>query len=480
MSAEERVSYSVEEMSELSSNITPLRKESFGQSKIRNSQSSPDLPRTLSLLDATMINIGSMIGSGIFIVPAAIALHLDSTLLIVLVWVIGGVVSLFGALCMAELGALMPQAGGQFVYLREAYGQLAGFLYGWTLFIVIQTAAIAAVAVGFATYLGYFVHFTDGEIKLVAIASIIVLTAVNSLGTKLGATVQNVFTFLKVGSLAAIVVTSFLMSGGSVANFQSINQSINPTVHYSDLASAFAIAMVAVLWSYDGWIEITYVAGEVKRPERNIHRSLLISTIVVIGFYILVSLAFIYVLGVQNVAQSSLVASDAATVIHGSIGAAVVAITVAISMFGANNGFVFTGARIYYAMARAGFFFRSLGSIHPRFKTPVASLLVQGAWSCLLVFSGTYDQLITYIVFASWVFYAMSCGAVIVLRRRTPDVHRPYKTWGYPFTPILFIVFAVALAGSTIIESPRDAAIGCAMILSGVPAFWFWKRKMSP
>jgi APA family basic amino acid/polyamine antiporter len=435
--------------------------------------SSTELPRTLNLLDATMINIGSMIGSGIFIVPATIALQLHSTPLIIAVWIVGGIVSLFGALAMAELGAMMPHAGGQFVYLRATYGPLAGFLYGWTLFIVIQTAAIAAVAVGFATYLGFFLPLDATAIRVVAIASIVLLTAINCYGAKLGATVQNIFTFLKVGALAAIVVASFTLSGGSSANFNSIT----PTLQNSSLLNAFALALVGVLWSYDGWIEITYVAGEVKNPERNIHRSLLISTLVVIGFYILVNLAFIYVLGVEKVAASSLVASDAATVIHGSIGAGIVAATVAVSMFGANNGFVFTGSRIYYAMARAGLFFRSLGSIHPRFETPVASLLAQGAWSCLLVLSGTYDQLITYIIFASFLFYAMSCAAVIILRRRSPDALRPYKTWGYPLTPIVFILFAIALTINTIVESPSDTAIGCAMILAGIPAYWWWKKN---
>jgi APA family basic amino acid/polyamine antiporter len=435
--------------------------------------SSTELPRTLNLLDATMINIGSMIGSGIFIVPAAIALHLDSTLLIVLVWLIGGVVSLFGALSMAELGALMPRAGGQFVYLCEAYGPLAGFLYGWTLFIVIQTAAIAAVAVGFATYLGFFLPLDATAIRVVAIASIVFLTAINCYGAKLGAVVQNIFTFLKVGALTAIIVTSFAFSGGSFAHFNSIV----PSLHTSNVLNAVALALIGVLWSYDGWIEITYIAGEVKRPERNIHRSLLISTLVVMGFYIVVNLAFIYVLGVEKVAASSLVASDAATVIHGSIGAGIVAATVAVSMFGANNGFVFTGSRIYYAMARAGLFFRSLGSIHPRFETPVASLLAQGAWSCLLVLSGTYDQLITYSIFASFLFYAMSCAAVLILRRRSPHALRPYKTWGYPLTPIVFILFAIALTINTIVESPSDTAIGCAMILAGIPAYWWWKKN---
>lgn len=434
-----------------------------------------ELPRTLSLLDATMINIGSMIGSGIFIVPAAIALQLNSTLPIVLVWAVGGVISLFGALSMAELGAMMPRAGGQFVYLREIYGPLAGFLYGWTLFIVIQTAAIAAVAVGFATYLGYFFPFTHLETKLLGVSSIVILTGINCFGTKLGAAVQNVFTFLKIGALAAVVVTGFFLGGGTTENVLPLL----PESGISNIIGAFSIAMVAVLWSYDGWIEITYVAGEVKDPGRNIHRSLLLSTVVVIVFYVLVNLAFLYVLGVARVAESELVASDAATVIHGGAGAAIVALTVAVSMFGANNGFVFTGARIYYAMSRAGLFFKSLGNIHPRFETPVASLLVQGGWSSVLVFTGTYDQLITYIVFASWVFYAMSCAGVLLLRRRTPDAVRPYRTWGYPVTPVVFMLFAAALGLSTIVESPADAAIGALMILSGVPAYWWWKKQKS-
>jgi APA family basic amino acid/polyamine antiporter len=437
--------------------------------------SPPELRRELSLLDSTMINVGSMIGSGIFIVPTTIALYLHSTSLVILVWVVGGVVSLFGALAIAELGALMPRAGGQYVYLREAYGPLWGFLYGWAAFTVIQTASIAAVAVGFATYLGYFFPMNSGGITVVAIASIVLLTAVNCLGVKFGALVQNGFTFLKMAALGLLAVLSFAMSGGSVSNFSPVL----PSLPFSTMAGTFGLAMIAVLWSYDGWIEITYVAGEVRNPDTAMHRSLVISTAIVIVLYVLINLAYMYVLPLKTIAQSALVASDTATVILGKAGASFIAVAVIVSMFGANNGFIFTGARIYYALAKEGLFFRSFAQVHPRSQTPVASLVGQGLWSCLLVLSGTFDELITYIVFVSWIFYAMSCGAVFILRKRQPGMPRPYKTWGYPYTPAVFILFALYLVVNTIIENPRNSALGIGLLLLGIPAMYFWKSKGS-
>ncbi len=432
-----------------------------------------ELPRQLTLLDSTMINVGSMIGSGIFIVPSVIALYLHSTSLVALVWVAGGIVSLFGALSVAELGAMMPKAGGQYVYLREAYGPLWGFLYGWASFAVIMTASISAVAVGFATYLGYFVPLDAIGIKTVAIASIGFLTAINCFGTKLGALVQNGFTFLKVAAFCILVLLAFVLSGGSTANFQPMF----PSTSLPNLIGPLGLAMIAVLWSYDGWIEITYIAGEVKDPDRTIPRALIVSTLLIIVIYLLVNLVFVYLLSFKNMSHSPLVASDAATVLLGSTGATLITLAVMVSTFGANNGFVFTGARIYYAMAKEGMFFKQLATIHPRFQTPVASLVSQGAWSCLLVLTGTFEQLFTYVVFASWIFYAMSCGAVIILRRRSPARHRPYRTWGYPHTPVLFILFAIGLVIATIMESPRDAAIGAGLIAAGIPAYYYWSRQ---
>ena len=444
-----------------------------------NSGSQPELRHDLTLLDATMINVGSMIGSGIFLVPTTIALYLHSTSLVILVWTVGGIVSLFGALAVAELGALMPRAGGQYVYLREAYGPLWGFLYGWSAFVVIISASISALAVAFATYLGYFFPMNPAQIKLVAIACILFVTAVNCFGVRYGALVQNGFTFLKMGALAALVLLSFLLSGGAASNFEPVF----PGKISTSLIGPFGLAMIAVLWSYDGWIEITFVAGEVRDPTRTIHRSLIISTLMVIVFYVLINLAYIFVLSLEKVSRSTLVASDAATVILGPAGASFVAVAVVISTFGANNGFIFTGARIYYAMAKEGLFFRSFANVHPKFQTPIPSLVGQGIWSASLVLSGTYKELTTYVVFVSWLFYAMSCGAVFILRRRSPlrggrpEIPRAYKTWGYPYTPIVFILFALSLVANTIFENPATSAIGVGLVALGVPAFYFWARK---
>jgi len=439
-----------------------------------NVQTSPELRRELTLLDSTMINIGSMIGSGIFIVPAIIALYLQSSSLVILVWVIGGIVSLFGALSVAELGAIMPRAGGQYVYLSEAYSPLWGFLYGWAAFAVINTASIAAVAVTFANYLGYFFPLSALSIKIVAIASIVVLTIINCFGIKLGAMVQNVFSLVKIGTLAVLALLSFILSNGITAN---------PTSHQtlfslSELSGPLGLALVAVLWSYDGWIEITYVAGEVKNPQKVLPRSLMLSTLVVIAVYVLINLGYLNVLSLTEMSQSQLVASDAATKISRTVGASLIAIAVIISTFGANNGFIFTCPRIYYAMAKEGLFFRWLGHISPRYQTPIPSLIVQAILSSALILTGTFNQLATYVVFASFLFYAMSAGAVFILRKRHPHIERPYKTWGYPFTPIVFILFSLYLVVNTLIEDPRDSVIGLGIILLGLPAYFYWRKKV--
>jgi APA family basic amino acid/polyamine antiporter len=420
-----------------------------------------------------MINTGTMIASAIFIVPASIALHVQSSGLLILVWVVGGIISLLGALSVAELGAAMPEAGGQYVYLREAYGPAWGFLYGWTAFTVINTASISAIAVGFATYAGYFVKLDAAGIKAVAVLSIIALTAINCFGIKLGAWVQNGFTFIKMAALAALVICSFVLPGGSSQNFLPIF----PAHSFSNLLGPFGLAMVAAVWAYDGWIEITYVAGEVKNPQRNLPLAIIYSTLLVIAFYVVVNLAYMYVLPVEKMAKSSLVGSDVAAVVIGASGAALVAVGILISTLGSNHGIVFTAARIPYAMAKTGLFFQSMAYVHPRFRTPITALVIQGVWGCILALSGSYDQLFTYVVFAAWVFYAMACGAVIILRRKAPQMSRPYKVWGYPVTPIIFILFSIWLVGNTIIEAPRDAVIGAGIILLGLPVYFYWKKK---
>jgi APA family basic amino acid/polyamine antiporter len=456
---------------------------------------SPELRRELTLLDSTMINVGTMIASAIFIVPATIAMHVQGSALTVVVWILGGFVSLLGALSIAELGAAMPEAGGQFVYLREAYGPVWGFLYGWAAFMVINTASIAAIAVAFAQYLGFFfpldplgvkvvalfsavgipgddlLKIPELGVKIVAIISTVVLTTLNCFGLKLGAWTQNIFTFLKMGALFALVALSFTLPGGSVANFHPLL----PSQFLSSLIGPFGLAMVAALWAYDGWIEITYVAGEVKNPQRNLPLSIIYSTLIVIALYVIMSLGCVYVLSVAKMSQSQLVASDVAAAIMGPVGVALVTIAILISTLGSNNGIVFTSARIPYAMAKEGLFFKSMAEVNARFRTPLVALIIQGGWACTLTLSGTYDQLYTYVVFASWLFYAMSCGAVIILRRKAPQMARPYKTWGYPVVPVVFILFAVWLMANTIIEAPRDAAIGAGIIALGLPLYYYWR-----
>ena len=433
----------------------------------------PKLKRVLSLLDATMINAGGIIGSGIFMVPAAVAMFTGSASLFFMVWIAGGIVSLFGALSVAELGAAMPRAGGQYVYLSEAYGPVWGYLYGWSAIAVINTASIAAVGVAFSEYLRFFFPITDISIKGIAVATIVLLTIINILDVKSGARFQNLFTISKLGAIFGIIILGLVMEGGS-------NQNLSPFFSdqsFTELVGPLGLAMVSVLWTFDGWIFITYVAGEVKNPGRNIPLSLIFCMLIVVTIYLLLNYVLIYTLGFTGMNGSDLVVSDAASVFLGNKGAAIVTLIILISLIGANNGFVLTSARINYAMAKDKLFFHQASQIHPRFKYPANALIIQCVWACLLTFTGTFNQLITYIIFASWIFYGMSAGAVIILRNKKPDMERPYKTPVYPWIPIIFILFAIFLTINTIMEAPRDAAIGAGIILVGLPMYYYWKKN---
>lgn len=431
-----------------------------------------DLRRQLGLFDATMINVGTMIASAIFIVPAIVARHLPGAGASVTVWVVGGAVSLLGALCVAELGAAFPEAGGQYVYLREAWGPVWGFLYGWAAFAVINTASIAAIAVAFALYAQEFVALSDRGVQLTAVGSVVVLTVLNCRGVRLGAVTQNVFTLAKTAALAALIVASLALPGGSSANLSPAW----PDVGEGGWMGPFGLALVVVLWAYDGWIETTYVGSEIRDPGRALPRSIVLSTVIVVAFYVLASFAYAYVLPSSAMAASELVAADAARVTLGALGAGLVALAIIVSTLGANNGIVLTAARIPYAMARGGHFFQWAGRVHPRWATPVAALVVQGILASALVFTGTYEQLATYVVFASFLFYGMSAAGVIRLRRTRPGLARPYRTWGYPVTPIVFIGFSIWLVANTILEAPRDAAIGAGLIAAGLPGYWYWSK----
>ena len=436
-------------------------------------QKPQSLERVLSLLDATMINAGGIIGSGIFMVPATVAFFTGSTSLFFLVWILGGIVSLFGALSVAELGAAMPRAGGQYVYLNETYGPLWGYLYGWSAVAVINTASIAAVGVAFSEYLGFFYPISDGSIKGIAVGTIVLLTIINIVDVKSGARFQNFFTLSKLFAIFGIILLGLVMEGGTIQNLSPIL----PDKPFTGLIGPLGLAMVSVLWTFDGWIFITYVAGEVKNPKRNIPLSIIYCMLIVVSVYLLLNYVLLFTLGFSGMNGSNLVVSDATTVFLGNKGAAIVTLIILISLIGANNGSILTSARINYAMAKDKLFFNQAAQIHSRFKSPANALIIQCVWACILTFTGTFNQLITYIIFTSWIFYGMSAGAVIILRKKKPDMDRPYKTPVYPWIPIIFIFFAIFLTINTIMEAPRDAAIGSGIILAGLPLYYYRKKN---
>ncbi len=420
-----------------------------------------------------MINVGGIIGSGIFMVPATVALYTMSSSLFFTAWILGAVVSLFGALSVAELGAAMPKAGGQYVFLSEAYGPVWGYLYGWSAVAVINTASLAAVGVAFGEYLQFFFPLSTLEIRLIAIGMVVGLTLLNIVDVKAGARFQNSFTIAKVSAITLVILLGLTMDGGSTQNFEPIFSDKS----FASLIGPMGLAMVAVLWTFDGWIFITYVAGEVKAPNRNIPLSLIYCMAIVTTVYLLLNYVLVYVLGFVDMVGSDKVMSDAASVFMGEKGAMIVTIIILISLIGANNGFTLTSARINYAMAKDGLFFKKAAVVHPQYHSPANALIIQCIWAIILTFSGTFNQLITYIIFASWIFYGMSAGAVIILRNKRPDLDRPYKTPFYPWIPAIFILFSVFLTINTIMEAPRDAAIGTVLMLTGLPLYYYWKKS---
>jgi len=430
-----------------------------------------ELPRKLGLLDATVIVIGTVIGSGIFLVPGAVARSLPSAGLILAVWALTGVLTFCGALAYAELGAMMPDTGGQYVYLREAYGPLVGFVSGWASFMVIQSGGIATLAAGFSIYLSYFVKLGPIGEKVTSVLLIAVLTAVNYRGVRLGAGVQRVFTFLKLAGLSIVVVSAFLgpRHGAETANAAPSAFS----------ASSFGVAMIACLWAYEGWNCLGFVAGEVKRPERNILLALVLGTVALIAVYLAANVAYLRVLTVPAIQAADRVAATTAEATMGPIGGTLVSLTILFSIIGATNGSILTYARIYFAQAHDGLFFRAAGNIHRRFETPHIAIAVQGVWVCVLALAGSYEILFSYVIFAAWIFYGMAVLGVLVLRRKVPNAPRPYKMWGYPITPLLFAGVSFWFVVNTIVNKPGPSVIGLAIVAAGVPVYYLWRRIAS-
>ena len=428
-----------------------------------------ELRRALGLLDATMVNVGVMIGSAVFLAASDVARAFPNPALQLGTWVVAALFSLAGALTIAELGAALPEAGGLYVYLRRAFGPFWGFLYGWALFAVIQTAAIAAVAVAFASYFGHFVPLSPAGAQLVAIGAIAGLTAVNVLGVREGVVTQNVVTFAKMAVVLGLVVLAFAARPGPATQLTA-----HPAAPSAGLA-AFGAALVGPLFAFDGWITLSYMGGEVKRPSRNLPLAAFASVAIVAALYLALNAAYLVVLGSSGVAASSLVAADTARALLGSRGADLAAGMVALAMLGGLNGNILGGARVLYAMAGAGLFWRPAAQVHPRFGTPALALVAQAVVSVAFVFTGRFEQLLTSCLFASWLFYALGGLAVFALRR-DPGLERPYRVPGYPVVPVLFVAFAALLLASTVAADPRDAAIGAALLLTGVPVYLLFSR----
>jgi len=433
------------------------------------------LPRVLGLVDVIGIVVGTMIGSGIFIVPASIAAGLEAPLPMLAVWVVGGLLTFFGALSLAELGAAYPQAGGIYVFLREGFGSLIGFLFGWTLFLVIDSGTIATLASAFSTkYLPYFVKLPPWGTKLVAILFIAFLATINYIGARWGANLQNFLTTIKFVALTGLAAIVFLFAKGNVANFYTPSSK-----GFSlDFVGKFGVALVAALWAYKGWETSTFSAGELKKPERNLPLGIFIGTVAVIFLYLAANLAYLYAYPSSFIATSSRIGADAMNAAVGPVGASIIAFIILFSITGAANGHHLTSPRVYYAMSRDRLFFKTLGKVHPRFLTPHISIVALAIWSSVLSLSGTFEQLYTYVIFGLWIFMGLTVAAVIILRKKAPDLPRPYKTWGYPITPVLFVLAALFISVNTLIRQSKESFIGLGIILLGIPAYLYWKGKL--
>ncbi len=435
----------------------------------------PELRRVLGLFSIIGIVVGAMIGSGIFINPANIAKTVGTSKLMLAVWIVGGILSFFGALAIAELAAIYSQAGGIYIYLREAYGPVLAFLFGWTLFLVVEAGTVATLVVGFSTkYLPYFVDISALQAKVVAVSLIAILAAVNVLGVRKGAFLMNFLTSIKFIGLIGVCAVVFIFAKGSTANFLS-SESAAPVT--GGVLGSFGIALVSALWAYKGWETSTYCAGEIKDPQKKLPLGLFIGSLSVIFLYILANLAYLYVFPASRMAGSSRIAADVMQTAVGPVGASAVAIIILLSMTGTANGHLLTAPRVFYAMAKDGLFFKSIAKVHPKYRTPYVSIIVLATWAAVLSLSGTFEQLYSYVIFGFWIFMGLTVAGVIVLRRKRPDLPRPYKTWGYPVTPILFILSSVFLTVNSLLRAFWNSFIGLALIALGIPVYLVWSRR---
>ncbi len=459
----------------------------------------PSLVRGLSLLDSVLLLVSGIIGSSIFLTAKDIAGPLPNPTLFFLVWVLGGVISLCACVAFAELGSMYPDSGGQYIYLREAYGDLVAFLYGWMLFAVANGGTIAALSVASAAYAGNIIPAISQEHVIfslagipftrahaVGLALIAILTYVNVFGLRWGTLLQNVSTWTKFAAMAAFVVLGFAIGKGHWSNFSaqspgglghSLSDGLTMGLSPGQLISALGVGLIAVFWAYDGWVYVTWVAGEVKDPRRNVPLTMVLGVLVVGVVYLAMNMTYVYAMPLNEIAKYETIAHAAATKLFSPGAALWLSAMIAISCFSAAAACTLSGARVYLAMAQDGVFFRRMAVIHPKWRTPAFSLIGQGIWAAVLTVSGRYDQLYTYVIFGMVLSYTLTVIGLFVLRWKRPDVPRPYRCTGYPWLPAIYVLVGVAWTLNTIIQRPTEAFWGAAIVLIGVPGYLYWKRR---
>ncbi len=433
-----------------------------------------ELQRTISRNDVALLVVGSVIGSGIFLVPGGVLTQSGGSVgMAMLAWLFGGVLSLLGALTYGELGAMQPQAGGLYLYIRDAFGPLLAFLYGWVIFFCICAGTVATLAVASSTYLQQFIPMGETGRKLVSVAIVAGIALLNIRGTRISVMTLNVGTALKVGALAFIIASLPLLGKG----LTQVDRWF-PSEFSVSMLSGVGLAMVSVLWAYEGWSYVTFVAGEVKDPQKNLPSGLVIGTLALIVIYVLANVAYIAALGPEGVGKSNRVAAESMQAVFGPTAATLIAIPIIISMISAAHSVILTMPRVYFAMARDGVFFQKLGEVHPKFGTPAFAVAAGSLIAAIYSLVGTFQQLLGYVVFIAWIFYAIAAGCVIVFRKTRADWPRPFKVPGYPATPVLFILSAVAIVGNTIVQqSAKQTLIAFGIMAAGVPAFLLWKSR---
>ena len=449
----------------------------------------PSLIRGLGLLDSVLLLVSGIIGSSIFLTAKDIAGPLPQPALFLLVWVIGGVVSLFGCVAFAELGSMFPESGGQYVYLREAYGDLVAFLYGWMLFSVANGGTIAALAVAAAAYMGEIVPpisqahvvfaaagITFTRAHALGLVLIVILTYVNVVGLRWGALLQNISTWTKFIAMAAFVFLGFAIGKGDWSHFHSHGVGLTMGLSPQQLISALGVALIAVFWAYDGWVYITWVAGEVKEPRRNVPRAMVLGVLAVGAIYMAMNLTYVYALPLREIAKHETIAHAAAEQLFSPRAAVWLSAMIAISCFSAAASCTLSGARVYLAMAQDGVFFKRMAVIHPKWRTPAFSLIGQGIWAAVLAVSGRYDWLYTYVIFGMLLSYTLTVLGMFLLRWKRPDIPRPYRCTGYPWLPAIYLLLATAWLVNTLFKRPTEAFGSLGIVLVGVPWYLYWKR----